>query len=140
MASDRIYQLFDQIESQSETYAHSASRLSDYIKYFEKRLESLPGKVGIGVEIEGGLTLEFRRDGSGWGLLYRSPVEPRWSRLSGASVAIKSKCARAFEGLLENILVKQIERSEEANRALDTIESLLGDIPLGEKEIPDAGF
>ena len=67
MASDRVRELFEQVESLSDSYATESSRLSDYIEAFEKRLIALKGKTCVQVE-ERGLRLGFGRWSDRWRL------------------------------------------------------------------------
>ena len=59
MASDRLKELFQEVESLADSYGKQSTRLSNQIYAFEKRLTDLKGKVLAEAKDKAGLRLGF---------------------------------------------------------------------------------
>lgn len=138
MASDRLEELLNQIETVSGSFAELSTQLSDQLSGIVVRLSQLPGKLSSQVDGDRGESLSFVRDDDKWNLRFDC-VEtfdggdcPAQYWVTKSSVEIKARAALLVPSLLAKML-KQHDAHQllllKANDALG-----LSDLTLSEME------
>ena len=104
MSDARVYQLLNNVESQSAIFGVTASQLSDKLEELIARLEALPGKLPVEVNSPDGW-LSFHRGSAdeGWTLWYHDGHPPLWKRVADLQVKQKLRAARLIESLLSDL-------------------------------------
>lgn len=126
MASNRLKELMDQVESSSDSYAHLSTQLSDEIVAFEDQLNLLKGKVAVSIRIEGSNMLIFCRSGDRWRLELRRDFgssKDSWP-LTAASVPDKARAVCRFAELLGRMIDAHKSQRKEVEKALDSLSKL----------------
>lgn len=126
MPSDRFEELIAQVESLSNSYSESATRLSVCISLFEQRLTQLKGKISVTVTNSDGVTLKFCRRGDKWTLICGFGSGATLS-LTGLPVDSKTRVVALFEPLLERMVEVHRSRREQVENALEHVSTALGD-------------
>lgn len=135
MASNRFEELVSEIESNSESFAHVSTHLSDQIVAFEKVLQTLKGKVPVSVSTNDGFHLAFKRARSGWKLMaHESELVVSWDYLTGASASTKARAVELFEPLLVKMAEHQKQVFDEVEKASESLGAMLSTICTEVKE------
>lgn len=118
---DDLSHLVQRVETSSGNYALAATRLSLKISAFEKKLQSMLGKVEASVAVEPPHYLGFRRLKDDWVLVLHDSKSQNMTRLTSADIEWKAKAAVAFAELLSQMHKIQNERMDGINKALRLI-------------------
>ncbi len=131
------------LEQLSAAYAAWTSGLSDRIKGIEDYLNSLPGKVEVGVPGNklSEHQLRFVRSGSAWKLCFPNKNETghftgTFSTLSDASIDTKAEFAQFLPELVKKLFETMLNKSMPmlaAHEALNQADALLPNKPSGGK-------
>ena len=134
MASDRMEEFLNQIETVSESFAELSTSLSDQLSEIVERLRLLPGKLALEVDGEHGEILCFVRHDDKWNLQFQCFERDDFPALywvTDSPVEIKARAALLVPRLLAEML-KQHDAHQllllEAIDALKLSDSILSKV------------
>jgi hypothetical protein len=132
ISADKLKQSFSKIEELAAANKALADQIREGIRAFERRLQTLDGRVaarinhGEGDAVE--FTLGFQQHGSEWKLIFvdrkATNQKPAGVMLADASVETQIRAVAALPGLLDAMVSAHETRMGELEPALDTISKL----------------